>query len=151
MIAPKNRGEIRAIFDANIWISYLLTQDETRTIRQVVNLCFTRGIQLLLPEELIQELTETIDKYPHLAKRITQEDIAGLVVQFRQVALTPPSLRHELEQYTRDPKDEYLVAYGLIYDCDYLVTGDADMLILQRVQNLQIVKPVEFLQIARNL
>ncbi len=60
-----------------------------------------------------------------------------------EVALRPDSLQTELTQCVRAPKDGYLIAYGLIYHADYLVTGDQDLLVLNGVEQLQIVSPAE--------
>ena len=37
------------------------------------------------------------------------------------------------------PKDDYLLAYGLMGGADYLVTGDEDLLTLGDVEGLKIV------------
>jgi putative PIN family toxin of toxin-antitoxin system len=140
---------VRVLLDTNIWISYLLTRDETTTIRQVVRHCTGRRVQLLLPEELIEELKASIAKRSDLSRRISNTDVEELVTQLRQIALIPPSLQQELAQYSRDPMDDYLVAYGLIHTCEYLVTGDKDLLALQQVQALRIVEPADFLQIVQ--
>jgi predicted nucleic acid-binding protein len=60
-----------------------------------------------------------------------------------EVALQPDSLQTELINYSRDPKDDYLIAYALIYQADYLVTGDKDLLVLGKVEELEIVRPAE--------
>jgi len=38
-------------------------------------------------------------------------------------------------------RDDYLVAYALVGGADYLVTGDADLLVLARVGEVKIVTP----------
>ena len=140
---------MRVLLDTNVWISYLLAREETTTIRQVVRFCTGRGVQLLLPEELIEEIKASIAKRSDLTRRISDTDIEELISQLRQVALVPPSLQQELAQYSRDPRDDYLLAYGLIHTCDYLVTGDRDLLVLRQVQALRIVEPADFLQLVQ--
>ncbi len=48
---------------------------------------------------------------------------------------------------TRDPKDDYLLAYALVGKADYLVTGDEDLLELEQVDALKIVTAREFLTV----
>lgn len=50
---------------------------------------------------------------------------------------------------TRDPKDDYLLAYALVGQADYLVTGDHDLLALQHVGDTQIVTTSEFWEILK--
>jgi putative PIN family toxin of toxin-antitoxin system len=134
---------MRLILDTNIWISYLLTHDEATTIRQLVNACIAPIHTLIMPPETIQELQNSIVKYPYLGKRIPQRLVDALIQELNEVALHPDSLQVELTQYGRDPQDDYLIAYGLIYQADYLVTGDQDLLVLGTVEQLQIVSPAD--------
>jgi hypothetical protein len=45
---------------------------------------------------------------------------------------------------TRDPKDDYLIAYALVGAADYRVTGDRDLLVLGQVDDVKIVTPRAF-------
>ena len=140
---------MKVLLDTNVWISYLLTRNETSTIHQVVRRCTGSGVELLMPEELLAEVSATIARRADLARRISAADIEDWVSGLTQIALIPPSLQQEIAQYTRDPKDDYLVAYALIHQCDFLVTGDKDLLLLGQVQEMHIVEPADFLEIVQ--
>jgi putative PIN family toxin of toxin-antitoxin system len=45
----------------------------------------------------------------------------------------------------RDADDNHILAAALDSDCSYLVTGDADLLILKKYETVRIVSPREFL------
>gem|GEM_PF-4285745 len=49
--------------------------------------------------------------------------------------------------YVRDPDDDYLIAHGLMFDVDYIVTGDMAVRLLSQVGNLRIVTPAEFIDV----
>lgn len=135
---------MRFILDTNIWISYLLARDESSTIVQLVNVCMAPEHMLIMPPELVSELQSSSSKYPYLRTHITQEQVDGLIQEILQFAQLPASLQSELTQYVRDPKDDYLIAYGLIYTAVYLVvTGDADLLALSSIEQLHIVRPAD--------
>jgi putative PIN family toxin of toxin-antitoxin system len=138
---------MRVIIDANVWISYLLTRDERRTVRQLIRRCLTADIALLVPPELLDELAASITTHSHLAARIAPPDLAVLLYEIRQIATVPPSLSENLRRFGRDPKDDYLVAYALVHQADYLVTGDDDLLALDAVDELRIVSPVVMLRL----
>ncbi len=57
----------------------------------------------------------------------------------------------EIASFSRDPKDDYLVAYGIVNEAEYLITGDQDLLVLDRVGELQELTPAAFLEVARRL
>lgn len=132
---------MRIILDTNIWISYLLARDEQNPIRRLARACIEHECILIVPPELIREVRGSIAKYPHLGKRITQNELEILIQEFHEVALIPDSLREEFAQYSRDIQDDYLVVYGLTQQADYLVTGDKDLLTLGSVEQLQIISP----------
>ncbi|HXF64051.1 MAG TPA: putative toxin-antitoxin system toxin component, PIN family [Caldilineaceae bacterium] len=132
---------MRILLDTNVWISYLLTRNDRSTIRQVVQACLAGHVELIMPEVLIAELRAS---YPHLVRRINPDELDDLLAQTRQVARIPQSLPAELASYSRDPGDDYLLAYGLLLEADYLVTGDRDLLALGQVAQLRIVTPATF-------
>lgn len=142
---------MRFILDANVWISYLLARDESNTIRQLVGVCTNSAHTIIAPPELLHELRASIGKYPHLRKRITQEQIELLTQTILEIAFQPDSLQRELAQVSRDPKDDYLIAYALVYRADYLVTGDDDLLVLGAIEQLRIVRPAEARFVGRRL
>ena len=138
---------MRFILDANVWISYLLARDESNTIRQLVGVCMDSAHTIITPPELLHELRASVGKYPHLRKRITQAQVELLTQAILEIALQPDSLQRELSQMSRDPKDDYLIAYALVYRADYLVTGDEDLLVLGAMEQLQIVRPAQMRRI----
>jgi putative PIN family toxin of toxin-antitoxin system len=62
---------------------------------------------------------------------------------------TIPTIKEEIPAVTRDPKDDYLLAYALVGEADYLVTGDKDLLVLKQVDTVKIVTSREFLSILK--
>ncbi len=138
---------MRVILDTNIWISYLLSPHEPRTITMVVKHCLAEEIELFIPQELIQEMMEKVSTSAYLRTHILPEDLDTLSTIWATVATTPARLEAEIPAYGRDREDDYLVAYGVMYDVDYLVTGDPDLLILEQVSNLRIVRPRTFLEL----
>ena len=69
----------------------------------------------------------------------------------RQVAEPMLTITEEIPPVSRDPKDDYLLAYGLVGGADYLVTGDEDLLTLRDVEGLKIVSPREFVTLLESL
>lgn len=138
---------MKVILDTNIWISYLLAPHEPRTITLVVEHCLAEEIELFIPQELIQEMMEKVSTSAYLQTHILPEDLDTLKMIWATGVTIPDLIESEIPAYGRDPKDDYLVAYGLVHDIDCLVTGDPDLLILEQVSKLRIVKPGTFLEL----
>jgi len=48
---------------------------------------------------------------------------------------------------SRDPKDDKFLACAVEGAADYIVTGDADLLSLEKFHAVRIVRPAEFVQL----
>jgi uncharacterized protein len=137
---------IRVIIDTNVWISLLLKRSDRSTIFQVVAGVLGNDLELIVPQELIEELQTAIIGSAYLTSRILKSDVDSLIEQLNENAIILPVVTQK-SQFTRDPKDDYLIVYSLLYAVDYLIIGDLDLLVLQKVGHLQIVTPSQFLKI----
>lgn len=139
---------MKIILDANILISYLLARSDVGTIVQVVETCFERDITLLFPQELATEIVAVWQRKPYLRERIHALQMADFFERLLTVAEIPDSLP-TFSRVAPDAHDDYLIAYGIQYGVDYLVTGDSGLLVLHSVNSLKIVDPVDFLMVLR--
>lgn len=139
---------MRVLIDANVWLSYFVNLRGNSTIPRVVRACLSPEIELLVPQELISELRRILSTKPYFKKRISTEAAKSAIDLLQRLAEIPPRI-DTIDRYVDDPDDDYLIAYGLMYDVDYLVTGDAAVRMLEQVENLRIVRPAEFLEIAK--
>ena len=141
---------MKVLLDTNVLLSHMLAPATPRVVATVVTTCFARDeIDLLVPREQIDEFVAKAATKRYFRQRIPQAAIDIFVRQLTAVGELLPPL-DEIAAYTRDPKDDYLVAYGVVNEADYLVTGDADLLVLGRVGELEIVKPFQFLRVLRD-
>lgn len=132
----------RVLLDTNVLISYLLRPDAESAVGTLLRAFLAGRFVLLLPEALLEELVVTVREKPPLAQRIPVDELQTLVTLLRQFGETVPRIRRPIPQVTRDPKDDYLLAYALVGATDYLVSGDKDLLALQgQVAGLQLVTP----------
>ncbi|RIK39402.1 MAG: putative toxin-antitoxin system toxin component, PIN family [Chloroflexi bacterium] len=136
----------RVLIDANIWLSYLLAPDQEQTITLVVRACLSDAVELIVPPELLEEIVTILTTRRYFLERVSQERREELVRQLQLYHDLAGSLEAP-PPYTRDRKDDYLIAYGLLNDVNYLITGDKDLLVLRRIAALEIVDPEDFLTI----
>jgi len=135
---------MRVLLDANLFISYLLTPDRDSLVVQVVKAGVTGECTLLLPAALLEEFSQRVGVKPYLAKRVLSADMEELTRILATIAEIIPEIKRPIPALTRDPKDDYLLAYALVGQADYLVTGDQDMLELRQLGKCQIVTPRTF-------
>lgn len=102
---------------------------------------------LLLPGQLVRELTSVVTTRPYLARRIPAATVEQFVADLSALAEMIALVDEPIPAATRDRKDDYLIAYALVGAADYLVTGDDDLLSLGRLGVVRIVSPATFLHV----
>jgi uncharacterized protein len=141
---------MKVLLDANIFISYLLpTKDSEKstTIQSIVDAGFAGQYTVVFPQELLSEMRKKIQEKPYLIKHIRQEEMEQFITLLTSVGELLTPITEEIPVVTRDAKDDYLVAYAMVGECDYLVTGDPDVLVVKKIGHLQIVSPAAFQKI----
>jgi putative PIN family toxin of toxin-antitoxin system len=146
---------IRALFDTNTFISYLLPSKAGGAIEQILEAAFDEAFTLLIAEEVVQEFSAKVASKSYLRERISKEAADELMEAVLVVAEIIPGISTRsaavpVEGFpvvTRDAKDDYLLAYALLGRADYLVTGDDDLLVLGEIEGVKIVPPAEFRRI----
>ena len=141
---------MKVLVDTNVFLSYMLAPERPNTVTVVVTACLSLDeIDLLVPPEQIAEFASKAATKRYFRSRIPHKAIDEFVAHLRVLGeLRQP--QEESVAYSRDPKDDYLVAYAVINEADFLVTGDQDLLVLRQVGQLQITTPAQFLKIFRS-
>jgi putative PIN family toxin of toxin-antitoxin system len=136
--------DLRVLLDTNIFVSYLLRPQAARPPARLVRAALAGSFTLLTTPYALQELTATITHKPYLAARIDPA-IATTLLQFLAAyAVSVPALPLPPTLTSRDPDDDPFLGAALLGQADYLVTGDADLLVLGQVGTLQIISPADF-------
>ena len=136
---------MRVSIDTNVFISYLLNDEADRAPSRLIRAALHRDFELHLSENQIIELVATVRAKSYLQFRISDDMLQDFVHHLRNTATIVPEITHELPSFTRDPADDYLITHGLLERIDYLVTGDKDLLVLERINDLLIVTPADFM------
>jgi len=129
---------MRLVVDANAWVSSLLSPRFYERLKIVFDVRY----RLIVSEELFEDLASGISK-PHLVKRIIREDYESIVSLLRRSAELV-DVRSVVDA-CRDPKDNFLLALAKDGNADYLITGDGDLLSMEKFENTKIVKISEFI------
>lgn len=137
---------MRVLIDTNVIISYLLSNVHKKgAIHEIMVGLVSGEFTLLLPETLLEEIVQTVQLKPRLSSRISPKDLQEFVTVLQEFGETIPRIDQPIPEMTRDPKDDYLLAYAFVGVADYLVTGDKDLLVLKDIiTDISIVTPRQF-------
>lgn len=140
---------MRALLDANVFISYLLTPGGTSPPVQVVEAAIANAYTLLMTAQVIAEVHEKAETKPYLAARITRSQVERLAIILAAVAEPIPTIEERLPEVGHDRKDDYLFAHALFGRADYLVSGDDGVVRVRQIDRVRIVSPAQFIEILR--
>ena len=129
----------RVIFDTNIWISFLIGKQ----FASMKELLVTAAIQPIFSDQLLAELLTTTQK-PKLQKYFQKDQVDNLMIFLREIGEIIES--NSIVFACRDPKDNYLLALAKDSNADFLITGDRDLLVLERFNLAQILTYQDFLK-----
>lgn len=129
----------RVVLDTNVLISRLLAPNGVAV--RAVRLATSRTI-VLASSETLTELADVLDRlkfdpYASIEERRTFLRLFARIAE--QVAILRPI------QACRDPRDDKFLALAVNGGADVIVTGDADLLVLDPFHAVRIMTPAAFL------
>lgn len=127
----------RVVIDTNVLLSALVFGGKPR---EVIELLARDAIDVVVSEEILTEMRRHVaNKFP-----VFTSDLAKF-----EILLEQDSESVKLGSITinvcRDPDDNRIIETAVLGSCDYIVSGDKDLLVLESYKNIQILKPAEFL------
>ncbi len=123
---------IKVILDTNIWISFLITKN----FNSLDKLIDEGKVKLIFSEELIEEFI-TVVKRPKFDKYFTNSDIISIINLFNTYGKLVKVSTNNTE--CRDLKDNFLLNLAIDSKADYLVTGDSDLLVINKIKKTKII------------
>ena len=127
----------KVIIDSNIWVSFMIGKN----LRSLLQYIRNEQITIITCKEQLQELSEAFGK-PKLQKYFKASQIATFFSFLKGVSRIVPIT--SIAPLCRDPKDDYLLALSIASDAHFLVTGDKDLLEMQKINNTIIIKYTDF-------
>jgi putative PIN family toxin of toxin-antitoxin system len=132
---------IRAVIDTSVLIRYLIRP--SAAIRELIEVRWLGDqVQMVTAPELIAELERVLGR-DQIRGFVRPEEGRALIEAIYQKAEVLPPLG-AIPPYSRDPKDDKFVACALAGDAEYVITADADLLVLEAVAKVHLVTPTEF-------
>lgn len=127
----------RVIIDTNLWVSHLMSGRHV----QLKELLSNENVQILYSSSLLNEFLNVVER-PKFRRYFSFED--GL-----ELADILKSVGQKIEVTSqlsacRDPKDNFLLALAKDGRANFLITGDADLLVLNPFEGVEIVNWASF-------
>ena len=130
----------RFVFDTNVIVSAVLFDNS------VPSQAFIRALNhgsILISGSLIRELDDVLnrDKFDRYVSREERDGfLESLIRESDLIEIT------ESVQVCRDPKDDRILELAISGNAELIITGDADLLVLNPFRGVQILTPAEFLK-----
>ena len=139
----KESKSYKIIVDSNIWISFLIGKN----LLGLQNYIDSKKLKIITCNEQLIELSEVFKK-PKLKKYFTKEQIIEFFDLLDEsaeciVLLTKSNI-------CRDPKDNYFVSLAIDSKADFLITGDKDLLYLNKIGETVVLKYTDFDTFTKN-
>ena len=126
----------RVVVDTSVLISALVFGGNPRL---VIDLLSEGTIDGVVSVEILTELKRKIlSKFPAFASELKQLEKL-LERDARMVKLGSIQVT-----ICRDPNDNMFLETAVLGNCQYIVSGDKDLLTLESYENIKILKPAEF-------
>ncbi len=126
---------MRVLLDSNVWLAILTTDGQCRRMwREARDVS-----QVFASPDILGEIQEKLrlkfgfhPRHAHLLATFVRRQTAPVTVKG-----SPPKI-------CRDSDDDYILAAAVNAKCDFLVTGDKDLLALKNFEGMKIVAPRAF-------
>ena len=141
---------MKILFDTNVFISFLLARGTRNRIKEGVEACIADpGIEIVVPQEVIDEIERVVSEKEYLRSRIPEESLAEFLATIALLGKVCPALA-DIPFISRDPKDDFLFAQSSRENVEYLVTGDDDLLSMGEIGTVKIVNMAQLCEILFN-
>lgn len=130
----------RIVLDTSLLISAALREGSIP--RQALELAFRRG-EVLASSETLAELKDVLTR-EKFHRYLSEEKRLRFWTVFLQLA-TLVAITERIS-VCRDPKDDKFLSLAVSGAAKYLISGDADLLVLHPFRGISILQPTDFLK-----
>ncbi len=128
----------KAVLDTNVLVSAITRGGKPR---KILSLVLTKGLEVIISPVLLAELTDVLGRKFDMAS----DDITLIEEEVRKnfVLIHPIST---VEILKTDPDDNRVLEAAVDGGCDFIVTGDRELLNLKVYKHITTLTPTEFLR-----
>ena len=134
---------MKILFDTNLWISFMIG----RRLSSLADVLNRQDVEVYVSEQLLDEIRTVISrpKFDNLISKETRYYFFEMVYDVCQIT----DITVQADSPIRDIKDLYLLSMAESVPVDYIVSGDKDLLDLEKHSDIPILKYSEFITIIK--
>jgi putative PIN family toxin of toxin-antitoxin system len=126
---------VKILFDTNVLISAIITPGLSA---EILDHCIVNH-SVVSSEYILEELREKLVlKFDYTE---SEAIVAVHTIRKQSIVAKPKMLPTPI---SRDPDDDNILAAAVAGECDFIVTGDKDLLVLKEYQGIPILTPRGF-------
>ena len=133
----RRKKRIKVIIDTNLWISFLIG----KRLKILKDLIVENRIELIITDQLLDEI-QLVTQRPKLKRYFPEQKVIELVNFLRTIG-TNVRIKSEIN-ICRDSKDNFLLSLSNDSKANLLITGDRDLLLIEKFQSTEIIDFKEF-------
>ena len=135
---------IRIIIDTNLFISLLIGK-KMGELKQIIA---SSQFQLVISQTLIEEIRE-VARRPKFARYFSMDNVEAFLDFLTSISVTYEL--HKVPSRCRDPKDDFLLELAVVSESEFLLSGDDDLLEMNRIGICKIMSVQDFLLLLQSL
>ncbi|MDR1256420.1 MAG: putative toxin-antitoxin system toxin component, PIN family [Spirochaetaceae bacterium] len=131
---------MKIVLDSNIFVSSFFWKGNPRRILDRI----TSGLdELYITDEILQEIAAVMSRKKFDTKTNDITDYIKIIESY-SIKSFPKT---KIKDGSRDIDDNKILECGFECNIDFIITGDDDLLVLKKYNNIKIVKPKEYLDV----
>ncbi|HMZ58306.1 MAG TPA: putative toxin-antitoxin system toxin component, PIN family [Leptospiraceae bacterium] len=130
---------LKLVIDTNILISATISKQTRNYLDKIIS---EEQIEIYFSKELHREYEE-VKTRRKIAKYLNPASEKYSKLIFDTFHLI--EIKEKNKIIVRDEKDDYILSLALTCDADYILTGDEDLLVLEKISKIKILTIREFM------
>jgi len=129
---------IKIVIDTNLFISLLIGKKMVE-LKQIIT---SPQFQIVVSKTLVEEIRE-VSLRPKFVRYFDLNQVKAFLDFLTGISIAYEL--HEIPARCRDPKDDFLLELAVVSESEFLLTGDADLLEMNRIGACKILTIQDFL------
>ena len=129
---------MKIVVDTNVIVSGIFFNGKPR---ELLRECFNGKYEIICTKEIFLEYVETIEKLAKRYKQRVREEIIPILLDNITIIENVDD-----GKYSRDPDDDKFINCAKSSGAKYVITGDNDLLVLEKIGDIKLLTVADFLK-----
>jgi len=131
---------MKVVLDTNIFFSSFYWAGNPRKVFDRV----TKGLdELFITDGILNEIASVMNRKKYYKVSVNDINEYVKIIESYSIKIT----LNDIPEISRDLDDNKILQCAVDGNCDFIVTGDDDLLVLKEYKNIKIIKPKDYLDL----